>query len=250
MTAIQNTAEAAVRELLRFVDKKFGGKPLEAIDYMDDGEELRLKISIDPKRGEAVFDFTGTSPQSYSNLNAPIAIGYSAIIYVLRSLIPTAIPLNHGCLAPIKVIIPPRTILSPGPGAATVAGNVETSQRITDVVLKAFEACGASQGTCNNLTFGYGGNSGSAVTKGFGYYETIAGGSGGGSNWDGQSGIHVHMTNTYIGDAEQIERKYPVIVREFSIRTGSGDAGRHPGGDGCVREIEFTRDLEVAILSE
>ncbi|KAK0457672.1 Hydantoinase B/oxoprolinase-domain-containing protein [Desarmillaria tabescens] len=250
MTAIQNTAEAAVRELLRFVDKKFGGKPLEAVDYMDDGEELRLKINIDPKRGEAIFDFTGTSPQSYSNLNAPTAIGYSAIIYVLRSLIPTAIPLNHGCLAPIKVIIPPRTILSPGPGAATVAGNVETSQRITDVVLKAFEACGASQGTCNNLTFGYGGNSGSSVTKGFGYYETIAGGSGGGSNWDGQSGIHVHMTDTCIGDAEQIERKYPVIVREFSIRTGSGGAGRHPGGDGCVREIEFTRDLDVAILSE
>ncbi|KAK0432871.1 Hydantoinase B/oxoprolinase-domain-containing protein [Armillaria borealis] len=248
MTAIQNTAEAAVRELLRFVDKKFGGKPLEAIDYMDDGEELRLKISIDPKRGEAVFDFTGTSPQSYSNLNAPTAIGYSAIIYVLRSLIPTAIPLNHGCLAPIKVIIPPRTILSPGPGAATVAGNVETSQRITDVVLKAFEACGASQGTCNNLTFGYGGNSGSSVTKGFGYYETIAGGSGGGSNWDGQSGLLqvliAFVADTCIGNAEQIERKYPVIVREFSIRTGSGGAGRHPG------EIEFTRDLDVAILSE
>ncbi|KAG7451405.1 uncharacterized protein BT62DRAFT_927107 [Guyanagaster necrorhizus] len=245
MFAIQKTAESAVRDLLRFVDTKFGGKSLQAIDYMDSGEQLQLKVDIDSKLGEAVFDFTGTSPQSYSNLNAPTAIVYSAIIYVLRSLIPTAIPLNHGCLAPIKVIVPPRSILSPGPGAATVAGNVETSQRITDVVLKAFEACGASQGSCNNLTFGYG-----TETKGFGYYETIAGGSGAGSTWDGQSGVHVHMTNTCIGDAENIERKYPVIVREFSIRAESGGLGRHTGGDGCVREIEFTRELDVAILSE
>ncbi|PBK75904.1 hypothetical protein ARMSODRAFT_950262 [Armillaria solidipes] len=245
MFAIQKTAEFAVRDLLRFVNTKFGGKSLQAIDYMDSGEQLQLKIDIDAKQGEAVFDFTGTSPQSYSNLNAPTAIVYSAIIYVLRSLIPTAIPLNHGCLAPIKVIVPPHSLLSPGPGAATVAGNVETSQRITDVVLKAFEACGASQGSCNNLTFGYG-----TETKGFGYYETIAGGSGAGSTWEGQSGVHVHMTNTCIGDAENIERKYPVIVREFSIRTGSGGLGRHTGGDGCVREIEFTRELDVAILSE
>ncbi|PBL03368.1 hypothetical protein ARMGADRAFT_1049317 [Armillaria gallica] len=245
MFAIQKTAEFAVRDLLRFVNTKFGGKSLQAIDYMDSGEQLQLKIDIDAKQGEAIFDFTGTSPQSYSNLNAPTAIVYSAIIYVLRSLIPTAIPLNHGCLAPIKVIVPPHSLLSPGPGAATVAGNVETSQRITDVVLKAFEACGASQGSCNNLTFGYG-----TETKGFGYYETIAGGSGAGSTWEGQSGVHVHMTNTCIGDAENIERKYPVIVREFSIRTGSGGLGRHTGGDGCVREIEFTRELDVAILSE
>ncbi|KAK0430314.1 Hydantoinase B/oxoprolinase [Armillaria borealis] len=182
-----------------------------------------LRVCVSSLRAQSLF--TGTSPQSYSNLNVLTAIGYSAIIYVLCSLIPTAIPLNHGCLAPIKVIIPPCTILSPGLGATTVAGNVETSQQITDVMLKAFEACRASQGTCNNLTFGYGGNSDSSVTKGFSYYETIAGGSGGGSNWDGQSGIHVHMTNTCIGDAEQIERKYPVIVCEFSIRTGSGGAG-------------------------
>ncbi|KAJ3755736.1 Hydantoinase B/oxoprolinase-domain-containing protein [Lentinula raphanica] len=251
MLAIQKTAENAVRDLLRYVDKKFSGRLLHAVDYLDEGEELHLKIAIDAAKGEAVFDFTETSPQSYCNLNAPTAIVYSAIIYVLRSLIPTAIPLNHGCLAPIKVVVPPCTLLSPGPGAATVGGNVETSQRITDLVLKALEVCGASQGTCNNLTFGYGGNSvqGSA-RKGFGYYETIAGGSGGGPHWDGQSGTHVHMSNTRMGDAEHVERRYPVIIREFSIRSGSGGAGRHPGGDGCVREIEFTRDLEVSILSE
>ncbi|KIK64089.1 hypothetical protein GYMLUDRAFT_40325 [Collybiopsis luxurians FD-317 M1] len=251
MLAIQKTAEKAVRDLLRFVDRKFSGQPLSAIDYLDEGEELHLKISIDAAKGEAIFDFTGTSPQSYCNLNAPTAIVYSAIIYVLRSLIPTAIPLNHGCLAPIKVVLPPRTLLSPGPGAATVGGNVETSQRITDLVLKALEVCGASQGTCNNLTFGYGGNSATGSSrKGFGYYETIAGGSGSGSNWDGQSGTHVHMSNTRMGDAEHVERRYPVIIHEFSIRSNSGGAGRHPGGDGCIREIEFTRDLDVAILSE
>ncbi|KAK0469551.1 Hydantoinase B/oxoprolinase-domain-containing protein [Desarmillaria tabescens] len=243
MFAIQKTAESAVRDLLRFVDTKFGGKSLQAIDYMDSGEQLQLKIDIDAQLGEAVFDFTGTSPQSYSNLNAPTAIVYSAIIYVLRSLIPTAIPLNHGCLAPIKVIVPPHSILSPGPGAATVAGNVETSQRITDVVLKAFEACGASQGSCNNLTFGYG-----TETKGFGYYEGVPGRVQ--LRRDKAGIVHVHMTNTCIGDPENIERKYPVIVREFSIRTGSGGFGRHSGGDGCVREIEFTRELDVAILSE
>ncbi|GAW00676.1 hydantoinase B oxoprolinase [Lentinula edodes] len=232
-------------------DKKFAGQPLQAVDYLDEGEELQLKVTIDPAEGQAVFDFTGTSPQSYCNLNAPTAIVYSAIIYVLRSLIPAEIPLNHGCLAPIKVVLPPRTLLSPGPGAATVGGNVETSQRITDLVLKAFEVCGASQGTCNNLTFGYGGNSMSGLArKGFGYYETIAGGSGGGPHWDGQSGTHVHMSNTRMGDAEHVERRYPVIIHEFSIRTGSGGAGLHSGGDGCVREIEFTRDLDVSILSE
>ncbi|KAJ3854352.1 Hydantoinase B/oxoprolinase-domain-containing protein [Lentinula lateritia] len=254
MLAIQKTAENAVRDLLRLVDKKFAGQPLQAVDYLDEGEELQLKVTVDPAEGQAVFDFTGTSPQSYCNLNAPTAIVYSAIIYVLRSLIPTEIPLNHGCLAPIKVVLPPRTLLSPGPGAATVGGNVETSQRITDLVLKAFEVCGASQGTCNNLTFGYGGNSTSgSARKGFGYYEasgTIAGGSGGGPHWDGQSGTHVHMSNTRMGDAEHVERRYPVIIHEFSIRAGSGGAGLHSGGDGCVREIEFTRDLDVSILSE
>ncbi|KAJ4490584.1 Hydantoinase B/oxoprolinase-domain-containing protein [Lentinula aciculospora] len=251
MLAIQKTAENAVRDLLRFVDRKFAGRPLHAVDYLDEGEELHLRITIDATEGDAVFDFTGTSPQSYCNLNAPTAIVYSAIIYVLRSLIPTSIPLNHGCLTPIQVVLPPHTLLSPGPGAATVGGNVETSQRITDLVLKALEVCGASQGTCNNLTFGYGGNSISGSSrKGFGYYETIAGGSGGGPHWDGQSGTHVHMSNTRMGDAEHVERRYPVIIHEFGIRAESGGSGRHPGGDGCVREVEFTRDLDVSILSE
>jgi len=132
-----------------------------------------------------------------------------------------------------------------------VGGNVLTSQRVTDVVLKAFRACAASQGDCNNLTFGFGGNqSGSEEIKGFGYYETIAGGSGAGPTWDGTSGVHTHMTNTRITDAEVFERRYPVILREFSLRQGSRGNGQHPGGDGVIRDIEFRIPVQVSILSE
>lgn len=132
-----------------------------------------------------------------------------------------------------------------------VGGNVLTSQRVTDVILKAFKACAASQGDCNNLTFGFGGNvDGQKNVPGFGYYETIAGGSGAGRDWDGTSGVHVHMTNTRITDAEVFERRYPVLLREFSLRAGSGGAGKHRGGDGVVRDIEFRIPVQVSILSE
>ncbi|PTB78372.1 hypothetical protein M440DRAFT_17917 [Trichoderma longibrachiatum ATCC 18648] len=179
------------------------------------------------------------------------AITYSAIIYCLRCLISEDIPLNQGCLKPIHVKIPRKSILSPSAGAAVVGGNVLTSQRITDVVFRAFEACAASQGCCNNLTFGFGGNqSGKEAVKGFGYYETIAGGSGAGPDWVGTSGVHVHMTNTRITDSEIFERRYPVLLREFSIRKGSGGNGQHRGGDGVIRDIEFRIPLQVSILSE
>ncbi|RSH95814.1 hypothetical protein EHS25_000907 [Saitozyma podzolica] len=251
MLAIQRTAELAVRGMLREIHKKFQGRPLEASDYMDDGSEIRLKITIDPVEGDAVFDFTGTSQQIYGNLNAPTAILYSAIIYVLRSMLSIDIPLNQGCLLPISIILPLGTILSPSEDAATVGGNVDTSQRATDTILKAFQACGASQGGCNNLTFGYGGDIvDGKVTPGFGYYETIAGGAGAGPSWQGQDCVHVHMTNTAIGDVEVIERLYPVIIHQFSQRYGSGGKGRFRGGDGCVRDIEFTRKVNVAILSQ
>lgn len=132
-----------------------------------------------------------------------------------------------------------------------VGGNVLTSQRVTDVIFKAFQACAASQGDCNNLTFGFGGNSaGQDAVRGFGYYETIAGGSGAGPHWDGTSGVHTHMTNTRITDSEVFERRYPVLLREFSIREGSGGAGQHRGGDGVVRDIEFRIPVQVSILSE
>ncbi|KAG9251443.1 Hydantoinase B/oxoprolinase-domain-containing protein [Emericellopsis atlantica] len=251
MVNIQKNAEDCVRGLLKSVCKRFEGKALSAVDYMDDGSPIQLQVKIDPDKGEAEFDFAGTGPEVYGNVNAPQAITFSAIIYCLRCLISEDIPLNQGCLKPIHVKIPPKSILSPSPGAAVVGGNVLTSQRITDVIFKAFEACAASQGCCNNLTFGFGGNqSGQDAVKGFGYYETIAGGSGAGADWAGTSGVHCHMTNTRITDSEIFERRYPVILREFSLRGGSGGEGQHRGGDGVIRDIEFRIPLQVSILSE
>ncbi|CAG8255788.1 unnamed protein product [Penicillium salamii] len=270
MHQIQENAELSVRNLLKEVSSKFAGQDLSAIDYMDDGSPIQLKISIDQERGEAVFDFEGTGPEVYGikrsliqelkrynlltgtgNINAPEAVTYSAIIYCLRCLISADIPLNQGCLKPIDVRIPRGSLLSPSESAAVVGGNVLTSQRVTDVILKCFQACAASQGDTNNLTFGFGGNMlGEKETKGFGYYETIAGGSGAGPSWEGTSGVHTHMTNTRITDAEVFERRYPVILREFSLRPNSGGSGQHRGGDGVIRDIEFRIPVQVSILSE
>lgn len=251
MHKIQDNAEMSVKNLLKDVSKRFEGRNLEAVDYMDDGSPIRLKITIDAEKGGAVFDFTGTGPEVYGNTNAPEAVTYSAIIYCLRCLISEDIPLNQGCLKPVKVIIPKNSFLSPSGTAAVVGGNVLTSQRVTDVVLKAFNACAASQGDTNNLTFGFGGNvEGQEAVKGFGYYETIAGGSGAGPDWDGTNGVHTHMTNTRITDAEVFERRYPVILREFSLRPNSHGGGQHKGGDGVIRDIEFRIPVQVSILSE
>ncbi|KAI9725561.1 MAG: hypothetical protein M1828_003049 [Chrysothrix sp. TS-e1954] len=251
MHNIQDNAELSVRNLLKDVSKRFKGQDLSAIDYMDDGSPIALKITIDAEKGEAIFDFDGTGPEVYSNINTPKAITHSAIIYCLRSLISEDIPLNQGCLNPIQIRIPEKSFLAPSEKAAVVAGNVLTSQRITDVVLRAFNACAASQGDCNNLTFGFGGNvAGTDEVKGFGYYETICGGSGAGPTWNGTSGVHVHMTNTRMTDSEIFERRYPVVLREFSIRAGSGGGGQHHGGDGVVRDIEFRLPMQVSILSE
>ncbi|KAK1836325.1 Hydantoinase B/oxoprolinase-domain-containing protein [Podospora conica] len=250
MTQIQLNAAHQVRTLLRTIAKSHP-TPLVAVDHMDDGTPIHLTITISPAAGTATFDFTGTGPQVHANTNAPRAITHSAIIYALRCLISDDIPLNQGCLAPITVIIPPASLLDPSPGAAVVGGNVLTSQRVTDVIFKAFRACAASQGDCNNLTFGFGGNvAGTEAVKGFGYYETIAGGSGAGATWEGTDGVHTHMTNTRITDAEVFERRYPILLREFSIRKGSGGKGQHRGGDGVVRDIEFRRAVQVSILSE
>ncbi|OJJ50123.1 hypothetical protein ASPZODRAFT_13216 [Penicilliopsis zonata CBS 506.65] len=253
MYGIQATAETAVRELLKGLHQRVGGKPLEAVDYMDDGTPIKLKITINGEDGSAVFDFAGTGPEVYGSWNAPIAITHSAVIYCLRCLIKTDMPLNQGCLAPIDIRVPDRCILSPSKTAAVVGGNVVTSQRITDVVLKAFNACAASQGCCNNLTFGHNTktdpDTGTTI-PGFGYYETIAGGAGAGPTWRGESGIHVHMTNTRITDPEILEKRYPTLLRRFTLRPGSGGKGLHPGGDGVVRDIEFLTSIECSILSE
>lgn len=254
MYAIQATAETAVRNLLKSLHERFGGQPLEAVDYMDDGTPIKLKISINGTDGSALFDFSDTGPEVYGGWNAPIAITHSAIIYCLRCMINAEIPLNQGCLAPIDIQVPAPSILSPTKTAAVVGGNVVTSQRITDVVLKAFRACAASQGCCNNLTFGTDAKldpeTGNVLAPGFGYYETIAGGSGAGPSWTGESGVHVHMTNTRITDPEILEKRYPAVLRQFSLREGSGGKGLHRGGDGVVREIEFLSPMQCSILSE
>ncbi|GAM37330.1 oxoprolinase [Talaromyces pinophilus] len=251
MDGIKDNAEVAVREYLKKVGKQTGGKPLRFSDFMDDGTEIRLEIRIDTETGSADFDFTGTGRETFNCLNAPKAIAHSAIIYSLRCLINVDIPLNQGCLAPCNVIIPSGTLLNPSGNAAVCAGNPITSQRITDVVLGAFNACAASQGCCNIISFGMGGmDKDGNVVPGFGVGETICGGSGAGPGWNGTSAVHCHMTNTRITDAEVYELRYPVILRQFSIRKRSGGRGQYNGGDGSVRELEFRIPLSVSMLSE
>jgi N-methylhydantoinase B/oxoprolinase/acetone carboxylase alpha subunit len=252
MHFIRSNAELAVRNLLKEVSKRQGTSVLHALDYMDDGSPIELRVTINAEDGSALFDFEGTGPEVHANHNCPKSVVYSAIIYCLRAMVDQDIPLNQGCLVPINVKIPEGCFLDPSDTAAVVGGNVLTSQRITDVVLKAFGACAASQGDCNNLTFGLGGTDekGNHI-EGFGYYETIAGGSGAGPGWHGTSGVHTHMTNTRITDPEIMERRYPVVLRQFQIRDGSGGQGEFRGGDGVVREIEFlSEQIQVSILSE
>jgi 5-oxoprolinase (ATP-hydrolysing) len=240
MKHLCDNAGLSVRNLL----KKFAGEKsvrLQAEDFMDEGSRIKLEVSIDPKTGSAKFDFTGTSVELPNNLNTPRAVTLSTILYCLRCLIDSDIPLNQGCLEPIEVVIPPDSLLAPSDHAAVAAGNVLTSQRIVDVIFKAFNACAASQGCMNNLTFG---------NEKFAYYETIAGGAGAGPDWHGQSAVHTHMTNTRITDPEILEQRVPVLLREFSIRKGSGGKGKFNGGDGVVRELEFLVPLKAAILSE
>eukprot|EP00899_Mesostigma_viride_P023377 jgi/Mesvir1/4223/Mv25121-RA.4 len=214
---------------------------LQAEDYMDDGSRIALTLTIDPADGSAHFDFRGTGREVYGNWNCPEAVTWAAIIYCLRCLVKSEIPLNQGCLAPVTITIPADSLLSPGEDAAVVGGNVLTSQRITDVVLEACGSAANSYGCMNNLTFG---------DASFGYYETIGGGAGAGPSWHGSSGVQCHMTNTRITDPEIFERRYPVFLRRFGLREGSGGRGAFHGGQGIHREIQFLKPVTVSILSE
>ncbi len=207
---------------------------------LDTGDRIAVAIEIDRKRRVAALDFTGTSPQSHGNFNAPASIVRAAVLYVFRTLVRENIPLNAGCLKPLEIVLPERCLLNPVYPAAVVAGNVETSQCITDALLAALDVCAAAQGTMNNFTFG------NATHQ---YYETICGGAGAGPEFDGASAVHTHMTNSRLTDPEVLEWRYPVRVRRFEIRRGSGGAGRHHGGDGVRRDIEFLEPMHVAILS-
>jgi len=235
MSHVQDNAAEAVRRVIgRLRDGEYACE-------MDSGAVIRVKVTIDRGARRATVDFSGTSPQLDTNFNAPEAVCKAAVLYVFRTLVDADIPMNAGCLVPIDIRIPPGTMLSPRYPAAVVAGNVETSQCITDAIYAALDAMAASQGTMNNFTFG---------TSRYQYYETVCGGAGAGPGFDGASAVHTHMTNSRLTDPEVLEWRFPVLLESFSIRRGSGGAGRWRGGDGVVRRIRFREAMTAAILGD
>lgn len=252
MSAIQENAAVAVRTFLQETLRTRGSE-LYAEDAMDNGSIVKLRVTIQAE-GNATFDFGGSSCELFGNMNAPPAITHSALLYCLRLLIGADIPMNQGCLAPATIIIPKGSFLNPSAGAAVCAGNTQTSQRVCDVIMKAFQVAGASQGCMNCLGFfGKGGRDADGKPlPGFAYAfgETICGGSGATAQANGASAVHTHMTNTRITDVELLEKRYPVILREFSIRGGSGGNGARSGGNGAVRDIECRTPLTFSVISE
>jgi 5-oxoprolinase (ATP-hydrolysing) len=234
MRHVLANAEESVRRLLdRLDDGEF--------DYeMDNGARVRVNITINKASRSATFDFTGTSPQLADNFNAPFSIVRAASLYVVRTLIDDAIPMNDGCLRPIALIVPDGSMLNPQYPAAVVAGNVETSQVVTDALFAATGRLAPSQGTMNNFTFG---------NERHQYYETIAGGSGAGPDHDGTSAVQTHMTNSRLTDPEILETRLPVRLDQFAIRRGSGGEGAHRGGDGVVRSVTFLEAMRANILA-
>lgn len=234
MGHVQDNAEEQVRRVLDVL--KDG-----AFEYaMDDGAVVRVAISIDRQARSAVIDFAGTSAQRPNNFNAPAAVCMAAVLYVFRTLVPGDIPMNAGVLKPLEVRIPEGSMLRPRYPAAVVAGNVETSQTVTDCLYGALGAMAGAQGTMNNFTFGNARHQ---------YYETVAGGSGAGPDFDGTDAVQTHMTNSRLTDPEVLEWRFPVRVESFSIRRGSGGAGHTRGGDGVVRKIRFLEAMTCAILA-
>jgi 5-oxoprolinase (ATP-hydrolysing) len=234
MNHVQDNAEEAVRDA---IDALADGEFAYA---MDDGAVIRVKVSIDHDQRSARVDFAGTSEQRNSNFNAPRSVCKAAVLYVFRTLLAGSIPMNEGVLRPIDIVIPHGSMLNPVYPAAVVAGNVEVSQSITDALYGALGVMAGSQGTMNNFTFG---------DETQQYYETIAGGSGAGRGHPGTSAVQTHMTNSRMTDPEVIEWRFPVIVEQHGIRTGSGGAGLQAGGDGAVRRIRFTRAMTANILA-
>ncbi|KPH82676.1 5-oxoprolinase [Bosea vaviloviae] len=228
-----NAAESVARLLAKLHDCEFTYP-------MDQGCAIKVKISIDRDKREATVDFTGTSAQRPDNFNAPAPVTRAAVLYVFRVMVDDAIPMNAGCLRPIKIIIPDGSMLSPRYPAAVVAGNVEVSQAVTNTLFGALEAMSASQGTMNNLTFG---------NDQYQYYETICSGSPAGPGFHGTSGVHVHMTNSRLTDPEILETRFPVVLEDFHIRAGSGGRGEWNAGDGTSRTIRFRKAMDCAILA-
>jgi 5-oxoprolinase (ATP-hydrolysing) len=231
---VQDNAEASVRRVLGALKDGAFAYPL------DNGAVIRVRVGIDRAARRAVVDFTGTSPQLADNFNAPAAVCRAAVLYVFRTLVDEPIPMNEGCLKPIEIVIPDGCMLNPRHPAAVVAGNVETSQCITDALYGALGVLAAAQGTMNNFTFG---------DDRYQYYETICGGSGAGPDFDGTAAVHTHMTNSRLTDPEVLEWRYPVVLESHRIDRGSGGAGRRRGGDGTIRRIRFLEAMAAALLS-
>jgi len=234
MGHVQDNAEESVRRVIGVL--KDG-----AFDYpLDNGARIRVRITIGEDKRRASIDFAGTTAQLPNNFNAPSAVCMAAVLYVFRTLVDDDIPLNAGCLKPLTVSIPDGCMLSPRYPAAVVAGNVETSQCITDALYGALGVIAASQGTMNNFTFG---------NERYQYYETVAGGSGAGPGFDGADVVQTHMTNSRLTDPEVLEWRFPVRLESFEIRHGSGGRGRWRGGHGAVRRVRFLEPMTAAILS-
>ena len=234
MEHVRANAAAAVRRLLARLPEGSFRYPL------DNGAAVQVCITVDRRRRRARIDFTGSSAQLHSNFNAPASICRAATLYVLRTLLDDDIPMNDGCLESVELVIPEHSMLHPQYPAAVVAGNVETSQVITDALYGATRTLAAAQGTMNNFTFG---------DERYQYYETICGGSGAGPDFDGTSAVHTHMTNSRLTDPEVLEWRFPVLLEAFGIRTGSGGAGRHRGGDGVVRRMKFRAAVKASLLA-
>lgn len=235
MTHIQNNSSQQVLHAIR----KLQYGEYKFTDYMDDGSPISATILVD--RDSMAINFAGTGPMTANNLNAPRSIMIAAVLYVIRALISEKIPINEGCLDPVIFLVPNDCLINPTKPCAVAAGNVETSQRIVDVLFGALKTCAASQGTMNNISFG---------NDRFHYYETICGGVGASENYDGADTVHTHMTNTRITDPEIVENQYPVRITQFSIRRNSGGKGKYKGGDGAIRIYEFLEEVNVSILSD
>ena len=234
MRHVQDNAAESVRRVIdRLHDSSFTSE-------MDQGTVIKVRIAVDKKKREATVDFTGTSAQQPTNFNAPEPVTRAAVLYVFRVMVDDEIPMNAGCLRPIRIIIPKKSLLSPEFPAAVVAGNVETSQEVTNCLFGALDAMAAAQGTMNNLNFG---------NARYQYYETICSGSPAGPGFPGTDAVHTHMTNTRLTDPEVLEFRYPVLLEDFHIRKDSGGRGQWKAGDGISRTIRFLERMECTILS-
>jgi len=234
MKHVQDNAAESVRRVIdRLHDAQFSYE-------MDQGTFIKVKITVDKKKREATVDFTGTSPQQPTNFNAPEPVTRAAVLYVFRVMVDDDIPMNAGCLRPINIVIPKQSMLSPEYPAAVVAGNVETSQAVTNCLFGALGALACAQGTMNNLNFG---------NRKYQYYETICSGSPAGPGFDGTDAVHTHMTNTRLTDPEILEFRYPVLLEDFHVRKGSGGKGQWKAGDGILRIIRFLEKMECTLLT-